>query len=112
MEKQLIEFEAVDPCNNTNQSPNSTALGPEATARIMKAKVDVLEEELRALIRERQEKETNLAVAFEKIKTLDDQRVKDQRQLTNLTVLIDQIFFYLFIFRVKMKSCKRILMKL
>lgn len=95
MEKQLIEFEAVDSCNDTNQSPNITALGPEATARIMKAKVDVLEEELRALIRERQEKETNLAVAFEKIKTLDDQRGKDQRQLTNLTVLI---FFFLLLF--------------
>lgn len=88
LEKQLQEFEAAAPKKQNTQhdsDPEGPLLGPEATARIFKAKVDVLEEELKALLNERQEKETNLAVAFEKIKKMDDQRVKDQRQITSLS---------------------------
>ena len=82
-----MEFEAHAPKNDTQIiEGGNPALGPEATARILKAKVDVLEEELRALIKERQEKETNLAVAYEKIKSLDDQKTKDQRQIVTFTV--------------------------
>lgn len=88
LEKQLLEFEAHAPKNNTQNEGGNPSLGPEATSRILKAKVDVLEEELKALIKERQEKETNLAVAFEKIKSLDDQKTKDQRQIATLTVSV------------------------
>ena len=112
MERQLNEFESVAPRNDTLS--DVPALGLEATARILKAKVDVLEEELKALIKERQEKETHLAVAFEKIKSLDDQKIKDQRQLNSLTVIKNhEIGAYktFYLSRAKMKSCKKILTK-
>jgi hypothetical protein len=54
--------------------------------RLLKAKLDVAEQELETIVEERQSKETELAVALEKVKILMEDQAHDNRQITTLTV--------------------------
>lgn len=60
------------------------ALGSEATSRFLKAKLNVLQQELDTLVSERGVRDTHFAELKEKVKAMDIERVKDQRQVVLL----------------------------